>query len=50
MDDVWQWIGFALGAGILALGIKGFFGGLSLPPNTPEHRAPGKDDSWRIGS
>jgi hypothetical protein len=50
MDDVWHWIGFALAAGILALGIKGFFSGLSLPPNTPEHRAPGKDDSWRIGS
>jgi hypothetical protein len=24
------------------------FRGLSLPPNSPEHRAHGKGDSWRI--
>jgi hypothetical protein len=50
MDDIWHWVGFALGVGILGLGIQGFFSGLSLPPNTPEHRAHDKGDSWRIGS
>lgn len=43
-----QWIGLALGSGLVAFGVFGFFRGLSLPPNTPEHRAHGKGDSWRI--
>lgn len=48
MTGVLQWIGFALGISLLALGLKGFFSGLALPPNTPEHRAHGKGDNWRI--
>jgi hypothetical protein len=47
MADILQWIGLALGVGAIALGIAGFFGGLSLPPNTPEHRSRGKGDRWR---
>jgi hypothetical protein len=42
MADVLQWIGLAFGVGVI-----GFFRGLSLPPNTPEHRAHGKGDNWR---
>jgi hypothetical protein len=48
MTDVLQWIGFAFGIAILAVGLRAFFSGLSLPPTTPEHRAHGKGDSWRI--
>jgi hypothetical protein len=47
MDNIFHWIVLALGVGIIAFGLIGFFRGLSLPPNTPEHRARGKDDNWR---
>jgi len=47
MADILRWIGVALGAGVIALGIAGFFRGLSLPPNAPEHRSRGKGDRWR---
>jgi hypothetical protein len=47
MANVLQWSGFAFGVGVIAFGVIGFFRGLSLPPNTPEHRAHGKGDSWR---
>jgi len=48
MTNFFQWIGLALGSALVAFGVFGFFRGLSLPPNTPEHRAHGKGDSWRI--
>ena len=48
MASFFQWIGLALGIGAVGLGVFGFFRGLSLPPNSPEHRAHGKGDSWRI--
>ena len=48
MDNIFHWIVLALGGGIIAFGLIGFFRGLSLPPNTPEHRAHGKGDHWRI--
>ena len=47
MANVLQWSGFAFGVGVIAFGVIGFFRGLSLPPNTAEHRAHGKGDSWR---
>jgi len=47
MVNVLQWIGLAFGTGVIAFGVMGFFRGLSLPPNTPEHRAHGKGDNWR---
>jgi len=47
MANVLQWIGVALAVGLIALGVTAFFCGLSLPPNTPEHRARGKGDNWR---
>jgi hypothetical protein len=47
MANVLQWIGFAFGGGVIALGVAGFFRGLSLPPNTPEHRTHDKGDNWR---
>ncbi len=47
MANILQWMGFAFGFGVIALGLSAFFRGLSLPPNTPEHRAHGKGDSWR---
>jgi hypothetical protein len=43
-----QCIGLAFGIAVVALGVTAFYRGLSLPPNTPEHRAHGKGDSWRI--
>jgi hypothetical protein len=46
MDNIFHWIVLALGVGIIAFGLIGFFRGLSLPPNTPEHRAHGKGDNW----
>jgi hypothetical protein len=48
MINFFQWIGLALGSALVVFGVFGFFRGLSLPPNTPEHRAHGKGDSWRI--
>jgi hypothetical protein len=48
MANFFQWIGLAFGFGIVALGVFGFFRGLSLSPNSPEHRAHGKGDNWRI--
>jgi hypothetical protein len=47
MANVLQWIGLAFGVGLIALGVMAFFRGLSLPPNSPEHRAHGKGDNWR---
>ena len=47
MADVLQWIGFAFGIGVIALGVSAFIRGLSLPPNAPEHRSHGKGDNWR---
>jgi hypothetical protein len=47
MDNIFQWIVMALGIGIVALGMTAFFRGLSLPPNSPEHRSHGKGDNWR---
>lgn len=46
MDDIVQWIVAACGIGVLAFGLTGFFSGLSLPPNSPEHRSHGKGDNW----
>jgi hypothetical protein len=47
MANALQWIGLAFGGGVIALGVSGFVRGLSLPPDTPEHRAHGKGDNWR---
>ena len=47
MADVWPWVGVAFCLGVMALGLTGFFRGLSLPPNAPEHRAHGKGENWR---
>jgi hypothetical protein len=47
MANILQWIGLAFGIGVIALGVSGFFRGLPLPPNSPEHRAHGKGDNWR---
>jgi hypothetical protein len=48
MASVWQWLGVGFGLGIIALGLSGFFRGLSLPPNPPEQRAQeGKERYWR---
>ena len=47
-DDERQWLGVAFGLGVTALGLVGFFRGLSLPPNSPEHRSRGsKGSRWR---
>jgi hypothetical protein len=46
MDSLFHWIFVALGIGIVALGMAAFFRGLSLPPNSPEHRSHGKGDNW----
>jgi hypothetical protein len=46
MGNVLQWVVLAFGTGVIALGVYGFFRGLSLPPNAPEHRAAGNGDSW----
>jgi len=48
MTSFFHWIGLAIAAGVVGLGVFAFFRGLSLPPNTPEHCAHGKGDSWRI--
>ncbi len=48
MTGFLHWIGLASGAGVVAFGMFAFFRGLSLPPNTPEHRAQEKDETWRI--
>ena len=48
MANVLQWLGVAFGLGVTALGLVGFFRGLSLPPNSPEHRSRGsKGSRWR---
>jgi hypothetical protein len=47
MAEILRWMGLAFGMGVVAFGIMAFFCGLSLPPNTPEHRAHGKGDNWR---
>ena len=47
MADVLQWIGLAFGIAVIGFGVMGFYRGLSLPPNSPEHRAHGKGDNWR---
>jgi hypothetical protein len=48
MANVLQWLGVGFGLGVIALGLTGFFRGLSLPPNLPEHRSQGgKGENWR---
>jgi hypothetical protein len=47
MADVLQWLGVAFSLSVIALGLIGFFRGLSLPPNSPENRANGKGEYWR---
>jgi hypothetical protein len=47
MASVLQCVGLAFGMGLIAFGVMGFFRGLSLPPNTPEHRSHGKGENWR---
>jgi hypothetical protein len=48
MSNVMQWLGVGFGLGVIALGLAGFFRGLSLPPNPPEHRSRGgKGQNWR---
>ena len=48
MANVLQWLGVAFGLGVIALGLIGFFRGLSLPLNAPEHRSRGnKGSRWR---
>jgi hypothetical protein len=47
MASILQWVGLAFGMGLTAFGVMGFFRGLSLPPNTPEHRSHGKGENWR---
>jgi hypothetical protein len=47
MANFSQYLGLAFGIAVVALGMSGFFRGLSLPPNPPEHRAHGKGDNWR---
>jgi hypothetical protein len=47
MATVLQWLGMAFGLGVIALGLTGFFRGLSLPPNSPEQRSHGKSENWR---
>ena len=42
MANFFQWIGLAFGIGVVGLGVFGFYRGLSLSPNSPEHRAHGK--------
>ncbi len=48
MASFLQWMGFAFGFGVIVLGLSAFFRGLSLPPNSPGHRANGKDETWRL--
>jgi hypothetical protein len=45
MANILQWIGFAFGAAVVGLGVYGFFRGLSLSPNAPEHRPHGNGDN-----
>ena len=47
MANFFQWIGLALGPGVVGLGVFGFYRGLSLSPKQPRHPAYGKGDSWR---
>jgi hypothetical protein len=47
MAGILQCMGLAFGIAVVAFGVMGFFRGLSLPPNSPEHRAHGKGDNWR---
>ena len=47
MDNIFHWIFVALGFGIMAWGMTAFFRGLSLPPNSPEHRSHDKGENWR---
>jgi hypothetical protein len=47
MANVLQWLGVGFGLGVIALGLTGFFRGLSLPPNSPEQRSHGKGENWR---
>ena len=48
MSNIFHWAGVILAIGVIAVGLIGFFRGLSLPPNDPEHRSRGKGDRWRI--
>ena len=47
MNSLFHWIIVALGFGVMAFGLIGFFRGLSLPSNTEEHRSNDKGDNWR---
>ena len=48
MDDIFHWIGVAGSFGFIALCLIGFVRGLSLPPNSPEHRSRDNTDLWRF--
>ena len=48
MDGIFHWIGVAGGIDFIVVCLIGFVRGLSLPPNSPEHRSHGKGDNWRI--
>jgi len=48
MASFLHYIGLAFGLGVIGLGLTGFFRGLALPPNSPEHRSHDKGDSWRV--
>jgi hypothetical protein len=50
MTSFLHWMVLAMAAGLVGLGGFAFFRGLSLPPNSPEHRAQDKDETWRIRS
>jgi hypothetical protein len=48
MDSVFHWLGVAGAFGFVAFCLLGFIRGLSMPPNTPEHRSQDKADLWRF--
>ena len=48
MDGIFHWIGVAGAFGFVAVCLLGFAKGLSLRPNTPEHRSNDKADLWRF--
>jgi len=43
MANVLRWIGVALGIGVIAFGVMGFFRGLSLPEVPARRQAPGRE-------
>jgi hypothetical protein len=48
MDSIFHWIGVAGALGFVVFCLIGFVRGLSLTPNTPEHRSQDKADLWRF--